>query len=112
MTTQNFYLTGWHPINNSVRALLFGELVKLANIDLERYHSDLWHDAQCVAAITGPTTFFFATDAYGTSIGEDESLVKLRCGKKSHLYMIRLVCDDGSTPGDGLWSVIIDEVEV
>ena len=92
-------LTGWFDqINNSVRALLFGEMVTRCQ-PVEHYPSDLYHDAQWIATnVKGPMTFYWAPRTWGTGIGTDRTLVGTRDVGKV-LYRTDLFCERG------LWSV-------
>jgi hypothetical protein len=61
----------------SVRAALFGVLVKLAQPHVKHYQSDLYHDAIWIKShVVGPYEFFFAVADTGTEIGTDEKLVR------------------------------------
>jgi hypothetical protein len=88
-------LTGWFDqINNSVRALLFGEMVKRSD-RVEHYPSDLYHDALWIATnVNGPATFYWAPRTWGT----DRTLVGTPDEGKQ-LYRVDLFCEQG------LWSV-------
>lgn len=70
-------LTGWHDeINDSVLALMFGQLVKRAMPIVEYYHSDLYRDGQWIDKhIHGVARFFFTARQCGTQIGFDRRLV-------------------------------------
>jgi hypothetical protein len=90
-------LTGsLEQINDSVRALLFGELVKRAG-RLEWHHSDLYHDAAWLAAwLTGPMTFCWAPRTCGTAIGTDQRLVTT-AGTGEIVYRVDLRCERRGT---------------
>jgi hypothetical protein len=92
-------LTGWFDhINDSVRALLFGELVKRAQ-PIEHYPSDLYHDGAWIAKhVTGATTFYWAPRTWGTDIGTDHDLVATPSDGKV-VYRVELTCNHGE------WSV-------
>ena len=73
--------------SSAVPQLVFGELVKLATPVVKRYQSDLYHDARWLGAQLAQTfegaqterfEFFYAVSAWGTSIGTERDLVKLR----------------------------------
>lgn len=72
-------LAKWHEDATpptTVHSVLFGELVKLAQPHVKRFHSDLYHDAQWIERhVTGPLTFYFGVGEYGTNIGTDQELV-------------------------------------
>ena len=64
------------PIPESAKATLFGELVKYSMPLLERFHSDIYHDANWVGSfVTGETVFYYSADDSGTMIGEDKDLI-------------------------------------
>jgi hypothetical protein len=92
-------LTGWfEQINDSVRALLFGELLKRAQ-PIEHYPSDLYHDAHWIAEhVTGAMTFYWAARTWGSDIGTDRDLVAAAAAGKV-VYRVELTCDRGE------WSV-------
>ena len=73
-------LAKWHkptdPFPTNVTAKLFGHLVQEAMPVLQNYHSDLYHDALWLDRnVTGETTFYYAVDDMGTSIGQERDLV-------------------------------------
>lgn len=64
---------------DSVRAAIFGVLVRLATDRVEAYQSDLYHDAIWLKAnVSGPTLFFYGVRDTGTNIAhpEGEELVR------------------------------------
>lgn len=74
----------------SVRAALFGELVKLATPLVEHYHGDVYHDAIWVQAnVTGPMEFFFGADDCGTAIGTDLGYVAMSRKQVWHVNLTR-----------------------
>ncbi|MDQ6616056.1 MAG: hypothetical protein M3083_15305 [Actinomycetota bacterium] len=99
-TVDAIRLTGWFDeINDSVRALLFGQMVARA-WGIEHFHSDLFHDARWLAQhVTGPTTFYWAPRTWGSDIGTDRCLVATPSDGKA-LYRVELLCEDG------LWSAV------
>lgn len=51
-------------------SLIFGQLAKRAAPVIDRYHSDLYHDALWIEAeIHGPDVFFWGVDECGTAMG-------------------------------------------
>lgn len=60
-----------------VAHLIFGHLVKLAQPYVERYHSDLYHDAMWICRNVPGTacSFWFGADSDGTAIGTVAALV-------------------------------------
>lgn len=89
----------------SVRAGVFGELVKLAAPVLEHYHSDLFHDAEWLGKyLNGPMEFYFSVDDSGTCIGIDERVTLYRA---KHYHII-VALDERLDK----WSLEIREGEV
>lgn len=88
-------------VNTTVKALFFGELVKLASPHLEHYHSDLWHDAMAVGEINGPASFFYSVNNTGTALlrfREDEpaSVIKDWMKTREHSWKISLIKQERS----------------
>lgn len=99
-------LTGWvEEITDSVRALLFGEMLRRAVV-VEHYRSDLFHDAQFLARLDGPATFYWAVRESGTIISLDgESVaVQARTLGAIAIWRIELRCDRGE------WFAIFTEL--
>lgn len=97
------FLTGFGTfaeLGTSVKAILFGEMVKRAEGVIEQYHGDLWHDALKVDAITGPCRFWWGPRESGTHMGEgptwkgSATLDHARGDDTCHLYWIELTCED------------------
>jgi hypothetical protein len=90
------YISGNPTINESARASVFGELVKLTRPLLSAYTSDLYHDAHWLAGnvIGNDVTFYFGVRESGTSIGLNADLVA-----KINLvtFRIRVYVEEGST---------------
>jgi hypothetical protein len=64
------YTDSFKEAERTIRALLFGEMVKRAALTLEQYQSDLYHDATWVTEnVNGPTEFDFLVRPSGTHIG-------------------------------------------
>lgn len=69
-------LNGSEFIDDSTRALLFGELVTLAEPIVVNYRSDLYHDANWLAEfVNGEYMFYYGVRASGTHIGTDLDLI-------------------------------------
>lgn len=72
-------LAGIHDGNNasmiSMRAKLFGHMVKLSQPLLQHYHSDLYHDAIQIAKTEWSNIFYYAANDCGTDIFTDETLI-------------------------------------
>ena len=73
-------LAKWHkdsePMPESAKATLYGHLVQYAMPLLERFHSDLYHDANWVKSfVTTETVFYYSVDNSGTMIGEDKDII-------------------------------------
>lgn len=66
------------------RALLFGELVKLAAPAIKHYQSDLYHDAMWLSRyLKGASfAFFWSVDESGTTIGTEP------IGLREHAYRV------------------------
>lgn len=94
-TTERVRLVGsgtFDDLATSIRALTFGRLVERAAPIVVHYRSDLYHDALWLAQwLTGPTTFYFACDDWGTGIGTDESLV--RAVRPSNVWRVDVTCE-------------------
>lgn len=92
------YVTGRTEIDESNRAVLFGELVKLAVPVIKAYHSDLFHDAIWLTEhVKGPEfTFYYSIDDCGTLIGTELKLVLAR----DHRYRITVRVDEGKSELD------------
>ncbi|MHB1784381.1 MAG: hypothetical protein ACYCTE_17170 [Acidimicrobiales bacterium] len=90
-------LTGWvEEIEDSVRALLFGEMLCRAG-GVQHYRSDLFHDAQFLARLDGPATFYWATRQSGTIISRDKESVEVqaRVLGADAIWRIELTCERG-----------------
>lgn len=63
-------------ISYSVRAKVFGVLVRLAAPIVDHYHGDLYHDAHWLDDhVEGPMHFYFGVRDTGTAIGTDRDLI-------------------------------------
>lgn len=72
------------------RAPLFGKLVALAFPILERYQSDLYHDALWIEQnVEGPMTFYFSCDESGTMIGLDFA----RVSNRENVWKVELIAE-------------------
>lgn len=82
----------------SIRAGMFGEMVKLAAPVLRAYHSDLFHDALWIAEkVMGPIEFDWLVREMGTHIGETAGIAPRASG--DIMYRVTLKVERGT------WSV-------
>lgn len=93
-------LSGWGAFEGSIagscRAMILGQLIKLAAPHVEHYHSDFYHDAMWIQAnVRGECLFYFSFDDYGTDLSED-ALIGLY---RQHGY----TCEVTNTNGRGMW---------
>lgn len=93
-------LSGWGAFEGSIagscRALIMGELVKLAAPFVEHYHSDFYHDAMWLQAnVRGECEFYFSFDECGTYLSENPLLGLNR----KHGY----ACEVTNPDGRGMW---------
>lgn len=85
----------WEGSESSVRALVFGKMVGLGQNRIERYQSDLFHDAIWLREnLTGPMQFDWIARASGTFIGEVCSHVKTEDYENSVYYRFEIVEED------------------
>lgn len=78
-------------VSHSVRALLFGELMKLAAPRVQHYHCDLYHDAHWIGEnVSEPTTFYFGADNCGTAIGTIQEYIN-----RKNVWRVTLVGENG-----------------
>lgn len=94
-------LTGWSDSIDDlgVRHFLFGELVRRTIGVVDRYHSDLYHDADWLRTeVNGPMTFYWQARESGTNISDDRSLA-CRDNPGAVHYKVDLKCTKG------MWSV-------
>jgi hypothetical protein len=108
-------LSGWHPFNDGVRALLFGHMVKLAVPVVQHYHSDLYHDARWLEEnVSGPTEFDWLVRPSGTNIAGTAKIgVEIGAGETARFYRVRVFSDPGRyEPRDdeGNWHVTFTRV--
>jgi hypothetical protein len=112
-------LWGWSSweqgAKHAVPQLVFGELVKLAAPRLERFQSDLYHDAMWLhrelpLRFSGDhedaVVFHYAVSDYGTSIGTEADYVRLRVASGGGLQWRITV----SNRGGGAWFFQAEEV--
>lgn len=108
-------LVGWCEFNDSVRALLFGHMVKLAKPIVQEYQSDLYHDAMWLAEnVTGARTFEWLVRPSGTNIdGSAEMGVKIGTSHNSRFYIVKVFNGReriGSDPNEGDWHATFTRV--
>lgn len=112
--TEKVRLTGWgtfDELGRSIKALLFGEMVKRATPVVEQYHSDLFHDALWInETVTGPTTIDFLVRTSGTNTGlagvvPNSAVIGVEIGAPGGVfYEIELVTENG------MWSAIFTQI--
>ncbi len=86
------YLNNDDSVTESVRAILFGYLVRLARPVQENYHSDLYHDAMWITSnVTDATEFEFVVRQNGTHIGTDAASLFRAAGDPTAIaYTLKL----------------------
>jgi hypothetical protein len=90
----------------AAHSAFFGELVKLAQDKLERYQSDLWHDAMIVQQwisedlLRDGFTCYYTVDTHGTHLSR--SLQHCIWSNRKYLYRLAL----SRTPS-GVWELEI-----
>lgn len=91
----------WQDGQRTIRALLFGEMVKRAIPVVQHYYSDLFHDAEWLQEnVTGERTFLWMVRFSGTNIDESAQAQERISGRDPRvLYHVSLVDDNGT------WSV-------
>jgi hypothetical protein len=89
---------------NSIKAKVFGEMVKLAYKNMQSYQSDLFHDANFMRElrITGDeeTTFWWAVWSTGTYIAYDHANLITSYYEGTKLYKVTIYRED-----NGNWYV-------
>lgn len=101
----------WSVAAAHVTALLFGEMVQRALPVVDRYHSDLYHDALLLADPEGPLgaepkPFPWMVRECGTNFGESALVQEqISHGENRVLYLVTVFQENG-----GLWSVRFDEL--
>lgn len=90
-------LIGWvEEIEDSIRARLFGEMLSRAG-GVRHFQSDLFHDAQFLARLDGPATFYWAVRESGTIISRDKESFEIQAhvlGAAAR-FRIELSCENG-----------------
>jgi hypothetical protein len=94
-TTFTVRLTGWgswEDLHLSIKALLFGHMVKLATPVLQEYRSDLYHDALWLhTSVTGPIEFEWLIRPSGTNLQDAARVgVKIGAGQTAQFWRITL----------------------
>lgn len=95
-------LTGWGTFDQctSIRPLLFGFLANLYWPLADHYKSDLYHDAQWISTnVSGPITFYFGADQWGTAIGTDP--INAFHTSREYGWKITLRCDERGQTWEG-----------
>jgi len=115
-TIEKVRLTGWgtfEDLHLSIRALLFGHMVKRAIPVVHEYHSDLFHDANWITEhVNGPCTFDWLARESGTNIsltdapsGANAAVIGVQIGAPGGVfYRIELVEERG------MWSAIFTQI--
>lgn len=90
------YDTGKTHITESVRAMVFGELIRLVRPVLEAYESDLYHDALWLQTFANDMrseiTFYYSFNNSGTSIGVERTYLT-----REHKYRMTIRVHDGKS---------------
>lgn len=85
----------WEGSESSVRALVFGKMVELGKNRIERYQSDLFHDALWLKEmLNGPMQFDWIARHSGTFIGNVCSQVKAEDYENSVYYRFEIIEED------------------
>jgi hypothetical protein len=88
----------WTPGSaRTIRALLFGEMVKRAKPVVKEYPSDLYHDAVWITEnVNGPTEFWWMVRHSGTNVAEYAvTQESIESGGSRVLYHVALTDEDG-----------------
>lgn len=101
------WVTEWADAASPVRALLFGQMVRRAIPVVEQYHSDLFHDAQWVAAnVNGACEFLWMVRMCGTNIANSAEVQERISSREPRvLYHVALTMD-----ASGCWWVTFSEL--
>lgn len=92
--------------DDSVRALLFGQLLKLAQPFIEGYQSDLYHDVHWIdRQVKGPMVFWYSVDTTGTAIGTEAEFVRMR--NYEHFWRIELLDTVSASGNYHKWQVAV-----
>jgi len=114
-------LVGWGTFEDlqlSIRARLFGELVKRATPVVKEYESDLFHDANWLTQhVNGPCTFDWLVRDSGTNIsltdapsGANAAVIGVQIGAPGGVfYRVELVEERGQWSAIFTW-IPLDEV--
>lgn len=111
ITEQTYRLIGWgafEELQEPIRALLFGHMVKLAIPVVQEYLSDLYHEAHWIDEnVNGETTFEFLVRHSGTNIGLPDDPgnsarigVQIGCGSSAEFYRVRVWAKKDRHGGD------------
>lgn len=81
----------WDDVRTTARANTWALLAELAWPHLERFRSDLYHDAVVIEqALHGATEFFYAVNPDGTEVTWDRQLAEMRAGDDGALFIVTL----------------------
>ena len=107
-------LIGWgtfEELHLSIRALLFGEMVRRATPVITEYHSDLFHDAHWITNhVNGPVTFDWLVRTSGTNISltgaeTNAAVIGVQIGAPGGVfYRIQII------ENRGLWSADFTQI--
>lgn len=83
--------------DHTIRAMLFGEMVKRATPVVEHYQSDLYRDVEwLMKEVNGPITFEWVVREWGTNISDSARIqVQIGAGSKAVFYQIALTVRRG-----------------
>jgi hypothetical protein len=101
-------LGGWYDeFQPSMLSMLFGAMVRRSRLVVERYHSDLFHDARWLTEnVKGETSFYWAPRTFGANIGYDPKLVGYGFGGRDdemHFYRVDIAQRIRDGKPSGMW---------
>lgn len=109
VTAKMLYGGSFENRKTSIRALIFGEMVRLAEGRIEAYRGDLYHDATWLTEhVTGPTSFEWVVRESGTHCEHSDYIQKVinMFGDESSLLHFRFdVIEDGSEH----WKIVVSQ---
>lgn len=105
-------LFGWGDFadhSGTIRAVLFGEMVKRAATVTTHYLSDLFHDAEWITEnVNGPADFSYLVREWGTNIGESAEIQYYSVGGSETRTLYRIAL----TENNGEWSATFTTIAV
>lgn len=109
VTAKMLYGGSFEDRKTSIRALIFGEMFRLAEGHIEAYRGDLYHDAIWLTEnVNGPTSFEWVVRESGTHCEHSDYIQKVikMFGDEASLLHFRFdVIEDGSEH----WKVVISQ---